>query len=246
MAHIKSLYDEAVSDDDNKKQTQSYAGGEKSGIAIENPIDSISKDRVMQGDASDAAAIITIYRNGLLCNGEFYPRDDPRAKKIVDDMKKGYLPQGLINSAPDEKEVQVAVQQRTFEDYDDSNLSEIAILDSNDSDGPEQFPGEGKSLGGPTAAVPIAPKSDGQTAKIDDSKKTTTIKVRFIGGETRSQIFNEDASVESVYQWVESESDTNQFDLAGGFPPKPVERSSKSIKESKLLNGVFTMRSKKI
>ncbi len=91
---IRGLGDYKKGDDkDQKKKTTSYAGGEKSGMAIENPddIDSIvekakqgGRDHAASGKGGDPKTElkITLYSNGFVVgeDGPFRSYDDPQSK----------------------------------------------------------------------------------------------------------------------------------------------------------------------
>jgi UBX domain-containing protein 1 len=86
---FKSLSDYKKDDkDDKKKKTTSYAGGEKSGMAVENPsdIDGIvekarqgAKEHASSGDGKPELKI-TLYSNGFVVgDGPFRPYDAPES-----------------------------------------------------------------------------------------------------------------------------------------------------------------------
>lgn len=100
---FKSLSDYKKDDkDDKKKKTTSYVGGEKSGMAVENPtdIDGIV-EKARQGgkqhaeSGSDKPQLkITLYSNGFVVgDGPFRPYDAPESQQFMKELNEGYVPQ---------------------------------------------------------------------------------------------------------------------------------------------------------
>jgi UBX domain-containing protein 1 len=92
-------------DKDEKKKTTSYTGGEKSGMAVENPdnADDIEalvqkakeggKEHAKEGGGSTELKI-TLYSNGFkVGDGEFRPYDAPENQKFMKELKEGYVPE---------------------------------------------------------------------------------------------------------------------------------------------------------
>jgi SEP domain len=83
---FKTLGDYKKGDDDKKKKTTAYAGGEKSGMAVENPsdIDGIVEKARQGGQAHNDSGSgkpqlkITLYSNGFVVgDGPFRVYDAP-------------------------------------------------------------------------------------------------------------------------------------------------------------------------
>lgn len=91
-------------DKDEKKKTTSYTGGEKSGMAVENPDDIEAlvqkareggKEHAKEGGSSTELKI-TLYSNGFkVADGEFRPYDTPENKEFMKELKEGYVPQEI-------------------------------------------------------------------------------------------------------------------------------------------------------
>ena len=87
---------------DAKKPNTSYTGGEKSGMAVENPddIDQII-EKAKQGGKEHASAggkdtelKITLYSNGFIVgeDGPFRAYDSPENKQFMKELNEGYVP----------------------------------------------------------------------------------------------------------------------------------------------------------
>lgn len=89
-----------------EKKTESYAGGESSGMAVEHPndIDSIiAKARESgrsEGSSSGGPAKtelkITLYSNGFIVDdGPFRPYDSEENKQFMKELNEGYVPKEI-------------------------------------------------------------------------------------------------------------------------------------------------------
>ena len=93
--------------DKDKKNTESYTGGEKSGMAVENPDDIMgviekakkgSEARKEKGDEGkpDVEIRITLYKNGFTVeNGELRPYNTEENKEFMKELNDGYIPKEL-------------------------------------------------------------------------------------------------------------------------------------------------------
>ena len=91
----------------DKKTTESYAGGEKSGMAVENPDDIMgvinqaklnsekNKDRD-EKDKPEKSVRITLYQNGFTIDGgELREYNTPENKAFMKELNEGYIPKEL-------------------------------------------------------------------------------------------------------------------------------------------------------
>jgi UBX domain-containing protein 1 len=91
-----------------EKTTESYTGGEKSGMAVENPDDiegvlakakensQKHKDEGTDDKRPDTEVRITVYQNGFVVDdGEFREYDTPVNKEFMSELNKGYVPKEL-------------------------------------------------------------------------------------------------------------------------------------------------------
>lgn len=105
---IRGLGDFKKDDKDAKKKTTSYAGGEKSGMAVENPddIDGIvekarqgGRDHASSSQAGDKPKTelkITLYSNGFVVgDGPFRPYEAPESKQFMKELNEGYVPKEI-------------------------------------------------------------------------------------------------------------------------------------------------------
>jgi len=240
MANFISLDSLKKQEEENKKTTTSYAGGDKSGLAIQNPEDEDQWKQMQQAAAasSDSAGplpsdhrSVTVYRNGFVVdNGPFRPLSDPLNKKIMDEMAKGRCPAEL--QAGQSEPVHVAVHDKRGEDFNEPPAPAYTT-----------FSGEGNSLGGGGASSSAAPVStDAGTVNVDPSKPKAKIQIRFHNGDKKAQEFNEDHTVGDLRNFCQQCAGGHAMTIMGGFPPKPVTDDSQTLKDAGLMGAAVTVK----
>eukprot|EP01017_Pseudomicrothorax_dubius_P005554 TRINITY_DN1142_c0_g1_i1.p1 TRINITY_DN1142_c0_g1~~TRINITY_DN1142_c0_g1_i1.p1 ORF type:complete len:240 (+),score=75.04 TRINITY_DN1142_c0_g1_i1:128-847(+) len=223
---------------DDKKQTTSYAGGEKSGIAIQNPndLDKIvsQAERAEPGRKGSSQAKITLYENGFtINNGEFRDYTDPRNQAFVAELKEGRVPAELRQQYPNGLEVDL--EDKRQEKYRPPTPPKYIA-----------FSGKGVSFGGQEAArteqvnVQAAP-----LPSVDQSKPTTTVQLRLHNGQTVRLTLNNDARVEALFTYVMMAAPVDgSFELISGFPPKPLSDVTQTLEDADLLDSTVIQRLK--
>ena len=118
---IRGLADYKEKEDTNKKKTTSYTGGEKSGMAVENPpsndIESIvqqakqgSKENAKEG-GSGTTLKITLYANGFVVgDGPFRNYEAPENQQFMKELKEGNVPSEIRKTYP--KGLDVGLEDR--------------------------------------------------------------------------------------------------------------------------------------
>ena len=93
--------------DDKKKKTESYTGGEKSGMAVENPDDiegviaqaqknSDKRKDAGADDKPDTEVKVSLYQNGFTVEGgEFRDYNTEENKDFMKELNAGYIPKEL-------------------------------------------------------------------------------------------------------------------------------------------------------
>eukprot|EP00435_Cladocopium_sp_Y103_P045043 s1765_g12.t2 len=164
MAKFGSLDELRKKEEEDKENSNSYVGGDKSGLAVEHPDSSKDAWQRMQQLASSGAAgsgplpadhrVVTVYRNGFTVgDGPFRPLSDPLNKKFMDEMAAGRCPAELQAQAGSNEPVHVAVQDKRGEDYKEPAAPAYV-----------KFSGEGNTLGG----------SSSSTAAVEADKASMT------------------------------------------------------------------------
>ena len=140
-------------DEKGKKATESYTGGEKSGMAVENPddIDGVlnqakanSEKRKAGGGTEedkrpDTEVRVTLYQNGFTVEGgELREYNTEENKAFMSELNKGYVPEELRKKY--NKAIGIALEDRRKEKKRPPTPPKYVA-----------YSGEGQSLGGTTA-----------------------------------------------------------------------------------------------
>lgn len=229
MADMRKKEEEEKAAKGKGKGTESYAGGEKSGLAVENPGDEDAWNQMSQHASSsgpvDGAYQITMWRNGFtINNGPLRPSDDPLNKKFLDEIARGVCPEELKVGATDD--VPVSVTDKRGEDYSPPTAA-------------------GYGTAPRKAAAPakienaIAAGGDGSVT-VDSSKPTTKIQIRFHDGSKKAQEFNQDHTVGDLRSFC-AQVTGQAMTVKGGFPPKPLTDDSQTLKDAGLCGAAVTV-----
>jgi UBX domain-containing protein 1 len=126
---FRTLDDVNKNNKKTEKVNESYTGGEKSGMAVENPDDiegvlkkakeNSEKFSSIDGEERkkpDTEVRITVYQNGFTVDeGEFREYDTPENKEFMKELNEGYVPKEL--RAKYNKPVGVALEDRRKEKF---------------------------------------------------------------------------------------------------------------------------------
>jgi len=227
---VRTLGDLSKDDKKDDKATESYAGGERSGLAIQNPSgmdEAIARGREA-GSIPEGSATVDLYKNGFILNGgAFRPISDPIHQRFYDDITNGVAPEELAPKGSTNK-LHMQVNDRRTEDYKPGPAPASSI-------GVSYARVETKS-GDVSEGATAGPLATGQgSVTLDESKPTTTLQIKFGDGTRKPQTFNQDASVQSVYDYVAQCTGVTTFTLSGGFPPKPLNDRNMTLKDAGLL-----------
>jgi UBX domain-containing protein 1 len=239
MSNFGSLSDLRKKEEDDKKVTTSYTGGEKSGLAVENPDDTKDQWQRLQQMASSGSSgplpadhrVVTVYRNGFTVgDGPFRPLSDPLNKKFMDEMAAGRCPAEL--QAGSTEPVHVAVHDKRGEDYKEPPPPAYV-----------KFSGEGNTLnGGSSSSASATVSADKGQVTVDESKPKTKLQIRFHDGSRKAQEFNEDHTVGDLRAFCIQCVDGQAMTIMGGFPPKPIVDDHLTLKDAGLLNAAVTVK----
>eukprot|EP00413_Alexandrium_margalefii_P045041 CAMPEP_0204604154 /NCGR_PEP_ID=MMETSP0661-20131031/57688_1 /ASSEMBLY_ACC=CAM_ASM_000606 /TAXON_ID=109239 /ORGANISM="Alexandrium margalefi, Strain AMGDE01CS-322" /LENGTH=247 /DNA_ID=CAMNT_0051615289 /DNA_START=83 /DNA_END=824 /DNA_ORIENTATION=+ len=235
MANFASLDSLKKKEEEDKKATTSYAGGDKSGLAIQNPGDE-EKDnweKMQENSSANAGPLpgnhrsVTVYRNGFVVgDGPFRPLSDPLNKKFMDEMAMGRCPEELQEAGGEP--VHVAVHDKRSEDFKEPPPPSYV-----------KFSGEGNTLS-TGASSSAAVSTNAGTIEVDPSKPKTKIQIRFHNGEKKAQEFNETHTVGDLRSFCQQCVGGQAMTIMGGFPPKPVTDDSLTLKEAGLAGAAVT------
>jgi len=214
---IRSFNDLRKAESDSEpedKETDSYVGGEKSGLAVKNP-----KNKVL----------IIQYPNGIRVNdGAFMSADDPATQAFLKNLASGEVPEELKEFASKTTgELSVEVR-REQEPYAPKVVPKSTM-----------FTGTGQTLSaGASAATAAKPPA----VAVDETKPVTTIQVRWPTGARLAQRFNENATVAELFEFLREACQGQAVSVSAGFPPAQLQPSALTISAAGLSNSAITVR----
>ena len=242
---FRSLADirkEESKDGKGGKKTESYTGGEKSGMAVENPDDiegvikqakeNSEKNRGSDKEKPDTEVRITLYQNGFQVDrGEFREYDTPENKAFMAELNKGYVPEELRKKY--NKQIGVALEDRRKDKFRPPTPPKYVA-----------YQGAGQSISETTGVGGAVNKdsSDGKPV-VDENQPKTTIQIRFHNGERASLTLNLTHTVSDIHAYVMNAAPVDgEYALVSGFPPKPLSDPSKTIEQAGLKNSAITQK----
>ncbi|KFH05400.1 UBX domain-containing protein [Toxoplasma gondii MAS] len=238
---IRSLSDLQRREDGEKKNTSSFTGGERSGLAVENPSDEESPigdfAHAVRGAAPPGARRVTVYRNGFIVDdGEFRSLEDPDNVRFLDELKAGFAPRELQEGG---RRVHVELVNKQSEVYHPPPPPAY-VLFSGDGQRLSADEGVARGTSAPRGEVDV---SRGAVA-VDESQPTTMLQFRLHDGQRRTQRFNETHTIADLREFVSQVAPVNgEVRLLEGFPPKEITAApSATIKEAGLLNAAIVQK----
>ncbi|KAM3135429.1 hypothetical protein pb186bvf_012448 [Paramecium bursaria] len=226
---------------DKKKNTSSYTGGEKSGLAVENPdeynqILKQAREQGEQGPRSEdpdprSSCKITLWANGFqVDDGEFQDLKDPASKQFLAELKSGRVPQSLRAKYPNG--LSVGIEDRSKNEY----------VPPPPPPPPKyiEFSGQGTQLGQPAAQIQVNTSNQGVII-IRNDQPTTNVAVRLSDGQTINLKVNLTTKVQQIYDHVKKivNAGQRQIQLKAGFPPKPLTDLTQTVEEADLMDSMI-------
>ncbi|KAF7456578.1 UBX domain-containing protein [Cryptosporidium felis] len=226
MPIIRGLSDLNQSNDD--RNTNSYTGGEKSGLAVENPADLIG-----EGIPQNAIRVV-LYKNGFIIDDEeFRDISKPENEAFIKDIKNSVAPEELRRRSKNNQTINIALDDRSSEMYIPPKKPM------------EVFSGSGNSLSQTKSSpleVNIGPNS--QVVVVDGSKPSTSLQLRFHNGQKKVVTFNYDHTIADIHNvFMEFAPVDGEYLLVFGFPPKEIKLDpSTTIKDAGLLQETISQK----
>lgn len=232
---------------DKKKNTDSYAGGTSSGMAIENAddIDGVlkqaeagSQKRSDTGDEErkkpDHEVRVTLYQNGFIVDNDDNLRvyDTPENKEFMAELNKGYIPKELVKKHTS-KTLGIALEDKRQSKFIPPPPPAYVA-----------YSGAGTGLGG-TAGTGGAVNKDSAEGKpaFDASKPSTKLQIRFHNGERAALDVNLHHTIADIHTFVMCAAPIDgEYTLLTGFPPKPLADPGMTIEAAGLKNAAITQK----
>ncbi|TRY52074.1 UBX/SEP domain containing protein [Cryptosporidium tyzzeri] len=222
MPIIKGFSDLNNNNNGDDKVTNSYTGGEKSGLAVQNPGEYNSNGR---GIPENAIKVV-LYKNGFIIDDEeFRDISIPENEAFIRDIKNSVAPEELRKRSKNNQTINVAVDDRS---------SEVYVPPKKPM---EMFSGSGNSLGQTrSSALQVNIESEAQIT-VDKNKPTTNIQLRFHNGQKKVVTLNHDHTIADLHCiFMECAPVDGEYQLVSGFPPKEIKFDpSTTLKNAGLL-----------
>lgn len=222
-----------------KRGVESYTGGEKSGMAIEDAPDANEilkqahensvKNPPKEGEEpekDDTNCKITMWKNGFEINGEdFRSYKEEANKKFLQELKEGYVPVELRGKFKDG--LRVAVEDRSHVDYVPPP--------------PGPFHGQGTTMSGATKTEDLVVNHDMPKPVADPGKPTGNLGITYHTGEKEMLKVNHDMMFDLVLSYVGMKAPVGEMGrfelLVAGVPPRKIEDGpGKTLAQLKLIN----------
>ncbi len=156
----------------------------------------------------------------------FRSYEDPKNKKFLEDLHEGVVP----------REIQSKYKQGL----------EVGLIDKKEEDYKEppkpvqMFQGQGVQMG--QQNVPVI-KSTGvaNEPKIDESKETGILQIKFTNGEKKQIKVNRDTQFKSVREYIQSLLVGQSFMIKKVFPQTDITQSQETIEELDLFDSTINV-----
>jgi len=104
------------------------------------------------------------------------------------------------------------------------------------------YSGAGQSMGA-SESLALDLNMSAEGPKIDVTQPTTTIQIRFHNGQKKAVKFHLTHTVGDIHAYVMMAAPVDgSYELIAGFPPKPLDNPSLSIKDAGLSGAVITQK----
>eukprot|EP00743_Colponemidia_sp_Colp-15_P001678 GILK01001834.1.p1 GENE.GILK01001834.1~~GILK01001834.1.p1 ORF type:complete len:256 (+),score=28.62 GILK01001834.1:32-769(+) len=227
--------------DKEKKTTNSYTGGEKSGLAVENPDDVTNRlvDRARRGVGSGegsvsggATRVITFWKNGFTVDdGPLRSVQDPANREFLEDATSGVVPREL-EAAAQNNPVNLELRDNREREYEPPPPPSYVA-----------YSGTGHSLRSSSSSSSANVKAVAKEPTVDESHPVTTIQFRFHNGQRATQKFNHTHTIQDLHNFVMARAPVSgPYSLTAGFPPAPLTNVSQSLKDAGLLGTAVTQK----
>lgn len=230
--NIKGLGDlngkkEKANDDKEKRTT--YAGGEKSGLLVEDKGsrggDLIEQARRNQGPHSAQQQFkITIYRNGIYIASldKFFSFDTDEGQSLYNDLKQGKVPEALATHL--QGDVDVALEDKRGESYEKKEEKKL-------------FQGEGVRLGHSVDDKRSESLKIGDlNIKLADKSPVHQLQLKFPNGERKVLQVNPETTMSAIRMIIEGQLKSKQFKVTTPLPVRDLTNEVRTLAELDLLD----------
>ena len=221
---------------EDRKSTDFFAGGQKSGLAVQSPDDVESmlnrarqsgSDTGARPDPNEVTITVTLYENGFTVDdGPFRDYEAPENKRFIAEMNQNRVPGELLAKTKG-KPVAVNLSDKRRERYVPPPPPKYVA-----------FSGEGQRMSGASSVPAGTVDLNLAGPAADPSQPTTSVQVRFHNGQRKTLTVNLTTRVEAIHQYVMTAAPVDgEYQLLSGFPPKPLTNPRQTVQEAGIANG---------
>ena len=221
---------------EDRKSSDFYAGGQKSGLAVQSPedVDSMlnrarqdSSNPATRPDPNEVTITVTLYANGFTVDdGPFRDYEAPENRRFIAEMNQNRVPGELLSKTKG-KPVAVSLSDKRSEKYVPPPPPKYVA-----------FSGEGQRMGGGSAVPAGTVDLSTPEPLCDSSQPTTSVQVRFHNGQRKTITVNVTTRVEAIHEYVMMAAPVDgDYQLLAGFPPKALTDSRQTVQEAGIANG---------
>jgi UBX domain-containing protein 1 len=221
---------------EDRKSTDFFAGGQKSGLAVQSPDDVESmlnrarqsgSDTGARPDPNEVTITVTLYENGFTVDdGPFRDYEAPENKRFIAEMNQNRVPGELLAKTKG-KPVAVNLSDKRRERYVPPPPPKYVA-----------FSGEGQRMSGASSVPAGTVDLNLAGPSADSSQPTTSVQVRFHNGQRKTLTVNLTTRVQAIYEYVMMAAPVDgEYQLLSGFPPKPLTDPRQTVQEAGIANG---------
>ena len=222
---------------EDRKSTDFFTGGQKSGLAVQSPNDVESMvSRARQGASGpqerpptdEVTITVTLYANGFTVDdGPFRDYEAPENKRFIAEMNQNRVPAELFSKTKG-KPVSVNLSDKRQERYVPPPPPKYVA-----------FAGEGQRMSGGSSSVPAGTVNlEAPVPYYDPAQPTTTVQIRFHNGQRKQVTVNLSTRIAFLHDYVMIAAPVDgEYQLLAGFPPKALTDPGQTVQEAGVANG---------
>lgn len=231
---FKKLREAGASENDPNQAPSSFAGVFNTTTG-QNNAQQVASER----ESTPNLITLRLWENGFSIDdgetqGELQSYDTEENKKMLEELKAGYIPKELVEKHKKGK-LHLEMEDRRDEQYKEKEKPKYIA-----------FSGDGSSLGAAAAAPSTSSTSveveDGFEVKVLLSQPTTQIQIRLADNTRIVQKFNTTHKVADLRKFIASKSKKSTFKIMTAYPSKPLEDDNLTLEEAGVLNSSVMQR----
>lgn len=224
--------------EEERKQTNSFVGGQSSGLAVQGPgalgrlLQGLKKPAQDPGDPGELHIEVVLYANGFTVDGgPLRDYESPQNRIFISEMNQRRVPAELIPMLKGRR-LGINLVDRKPEVY------EVEIPQERF----QAFAGSGHILGSPTSPT-FTVNAECPGPYVNPAYPRASVLVRFYNGQKREIEVNVTTRVGVIRDFVATAAPVQgEFELMTGFPLTAVRNLKLTVQEAGMANSAVTQR----